>query len=83
MASADTQREAEGDQDDLSGIQTVNKEAIKEDIKMENDQNNKLKNGGFFATVDRMERGELQSRSETFIQDRKSQAQTRMTDFFK
>ena len=83
LASADTQREAEGDQDDLSGIQTVNKEAIKEDIKMENDQNNKLKNGGFFATVDRMERGELQSRSETFIQDRKSQAQTRMTDFFK
>ena len=82
QAGTEILREAGGDnEEDLSRSQTVNKEAIKEDIKMENDQNNKLKNGGFFATVDRMERGELQSRSETFLQDRK--AQTRMTDFFK
>ena len=84
QAGPDIQREVEGgDQDDLSHIQSVNKEAIKEDIKMENDQNNKLKNGGFFATVDRMERGELQSRPESFLQDRKVKAQTKMTDFFK
>ena len=83
VAETDDLREADGDSEDLSRIQTVDKEAVKEDIKMENDQNNKLKNGGFFATVDRMERGELQTRSETFLQDRKVQAQTRMTDFFK
>ena len=81
-AGPDIQQESNGDQDDVSRIPTVNKEAIKEDIKMENDQNNKLKNGGFFATLDRMERGEMQSSSEP-LKDKKVNAQTRMTDFFK
>ena len=76
----------ENDQDSQS-TSTVDIEEKKEERKLENDQNIKVRTGGFFATLDRMERGELQSSPTTPAPASqnvgKEKAQLKMTDFFK